>query len=510
MSESFWIFFMRLGQTVLQQAPWLFAGLLVAAIIRRIPADRVRALLGGGHSAPFRGAIVGLLLPVSSLGLIPVLIELHRRSVDRRAWLAIMIAGATINPLSIIYLLEGLSGMWLGLLIAQTLFIAATCGFMVGRDRPDSAHLADDRFDVAIRDTFKGVARSIMAGRGLSRGWLAILLAVLASTLVATFVPAGLLGHALFDEGRNIHGLAEVALVAPFALLTPEDAAMQTREIANLGTAPPAVIVWLIVGGGLHAGLFMLLFARFKLLRAISILITLAICLAACALTNDRLTFDETRLATSDTHALDPVTRPFKLTGSPDELPRDAAFRIVRRDASPIALASLAALGLLAFVGTFRKPLLSDVPPRSSASVDRPIIVWTKRALVVATLLGIVVTSLYAYFPAPTVIARELKMLDAELTIPIRESDELALTRTLDTIRKRLDDIRWSILLRKPTHIRRFDPLLDRARSAADALQALPAADRSLTHPSIVELNRSLREIEIKLLSPTQTRSARP
>jgi hypothetical protein len=296
-------------------------------------------------------------------------------------------------------------------------------------------------------------------------------------------------------------------LVAPFALLTPEAAAMQTREIANLGTAPPAVILWLIVGGGLHLGLFMLLFLRFRVLRSISTLFALGICLVGCAWINDRLTFDETRIAPSDTHALDPVTRPFKLKGSPDEFSHEAVLRIVRRDASPIAIASLAALGLVACVGTFRKPLLSDFPPKAAASVDRPVIIWTKRAFIVATVIGIVVTSLYAYFPAPTVIARELKMLDADLTIPIRENDQLTFARTLDTIRAKLDDIRWSIRLRKPLQIRRFDPLLDRARSAVDDLQSLPAADRSLNHPTIFELNRSLREIEIQLLGRPSARS---
>ena len=75
MSESlFWAFVLRLAQAVIEASPTLLSGLLIAGILQRMvgPADTRRLFGGAGWKGIVRAWVLGMLLPVCSLGVLPV------------------------------------------------------------------------------------------------------------------------------------------------------------------------------------------------------------------------------------------------------------------------------------------------------------------------------------------------------------------------------------------------------------------------------------------------------
>ena len=73
MADVFWGFVLRLGQVGIEAALPIVVGVMTAGVLRRMvgPAG-TRKLFGRGWKGLVRGWIAGKLLPVCSLGVIPV------------------------------------------------------------------------------------------------------------------------------------------------------------------------------------------------------------------------------------------------------------------------------------------------------------------------------------------------------------------------------------------------------------------------------------------------------
>ncbi len=71
---TFWSAVLRIAQAMVAAAPFLVAGVVVAGLLRgMVGTKRVRAILGVGHwTGPLRAWALGILLPICSLGAIPV------------------------------------------------------------------------------------------------------------------------------------------------------------------------------------------------------------------------------------------------------------------------------------------------------------------------------------------------------------------------------------------------------------------------------------------------------
>ena len=76
----FWGAVLRFSEALLQGAPTILVGLLVAAIIRRFLGYALTLRLFGANSRRglFQAWLIGMLLPICSLGAIPVIRELRR------------------------------------------------------------------------------------------------------------------------------------------------------------------------------------------------------------------------------------------------------------------------------------------------------------------------------------------------------------------------------------------------------------------------------------------------
>ena len=105
LTTVFWSVLLRTGQFAVESSPTVLCGLLVAAVMRRmLGAEGTRRLFGGsGLKGLFRAWGIGTVLPVCSLGVIPIAREMRRAGVPSGTILAFVLAAPHINPLSLLY-----------------------------------------------------------------------------------------------------------------------------------------------------------------------------------------------------------------------------------------------------------------------------------------------------------------------------------------------------------------------------------------------------------------------
>ncbi len=96
---------LRVSQTVLQAAPTILVGLLVAGILQRLLGqEATRRLFGGrGWRSMLQAWGIGMLLPVCSLGVIPIVREMRRAGLPGGTIFAFALSAPLFNPLSFLY-----------------------------------------------------------------------------------------------------------------------------------------------------------------------------------------------------------------------------------------------------------------------------------------------------------------------------------------------------------------------------------------------------------------------
>src|SRR6185369_16157489 len=100
-----WSVWFRTLQGALMAASSLLCGLLVAGMIRGMiePAVVRRWMTDDPRSGPVRAWLAGLLLPVCSLGVLPIAWELRRAGVPRPTVLTFLLAAPLLDPFTLIY-----------------------------------------------------------------------------------------------------------------------------------------------------------------------------------------------------------------------------------------------------------------------------------------------------------------------------------------------------------------------------------------------------------------------
>src|SRR5919108_6250710 len=126
---------LRTGQTAVEASTTLLCGLLVAGVMRRMMgASGTRRLFGGpGWPGLLRAWGIGTLLPVCSLGVIPIAREMRRAGVPSGTILAFVLAAPHINPLSLLYALTLSEPLVVLCFAAGSLVIALAAGLLWDR-----------------------------------------------------------------------------------------------------------------------------------------------------------------------------------------------------------------------------------------------------------------------------------------------------------------------------------------------------------------------------------------
>ncbi|MCA9157901.1 MAG: permease, partial [Planctomycetales bacterium] len=97
--------FVRFVQGIAAAAPTLAVGLFVAAVLRYYLGQAGTKRLFGGESlwALPQAWLVGMLLPVCSIGVIPIIREMRRMGIRPGAITAFALSAPLFNPLSLLY-----------------------------------------------------------------------------------------------------------------------------------------------------------------------------------------------------------------------------------------------------------------------------------------------------------------------------------------------------------------------------------------------------------------------
>lgn len=414
-------------------APTVLCGLVVAAVLRRLfgPPLVRRLLAAGTTGALVRAWLLGMLLPVCSIGAIPVARELRRAGLAGGTVLAFAVSAPLFNPISLLYGLTLSHPLVIVGFALASMVVVTVVG--LAWDRLASTSAAGDVSPTAADATGDdarvppGWRRSVALGLDMAReaagpaaGYAAI--ALVGVALLTCCLPNGALQRSM--KAFDPWGPPLMALVGLPAFLTPTDAMMQVGSMFDHGNSVGAAYVLLSVGAGLNLGLIAWAWRTWgRRAAATWLAVFLGVVLAIAAIIERPLSFRDSP-PEDHTHAFDVFCQPFTL----DETAPAARVAALLADRVPrhewIALALLAGIGLLGVALRRVDPAgraeawLAAVPERLPAAPRRGWDIVLPAPVIGATFLaGLVALSVvgaYLYYPPPQMALEDLVFVEAE------------------------------------------------------------------------------------------------
>jgi uncharacterized membrane protein YraQ (UPF0718 family) len=335
-SELLWGAGYRMLTALVHATPTILCGLVVAAVLRRLvgPAA-VRSLLAAGSiTSLVRAWLLGMLLPVCSIGAIPVARELARAGAGGAAVLAFAISAPLFNPISLLYGLTLSHPLVIVGFALASMAVVTVVGLAWERL---AGGKAPEREPVDERPMPPGWRRAAALGLAILReaagpaaGYAAV--ALLGVGALAACLPFGSLQRSLkaFDPAA----IPTMAAIGLPAFLTPTDAMMQIGSMFDHGNSVGAAYVLLSVGAGLNLGLVVWAWRTWGMRPTLAWLGVLVCVVLVIAFAIERpLSFRDSP-PEDHTHAFDVFCQPFA-AGTPAPVARVAdllADRVPRHE----------------------------------------------------------------------------------------------------------------------------------------------------------------------------------
>ena len=345
----FWGGVLRVTQAFMQAAPTILVGLAVAAIFRRLLGhEGTRRLFGCGTWRELPQAwFIGMLLPICSLGVIPVAREMRRARISGRRDPGFRHDRPAVQP--------AVDALWPDPLRAIR--------------HPGVRVLHDDRGDGRRRRSGTGSCRPpaheepapppvaygvkrmaaivVAAARETAGPSLAyIALALLGVALLCAVLPHGSLQTTM--EHSNPYAPLAMAAVAIPAYATPMVAMSQLGSMFQHANSVGAAFVLLTLGAGINLGLIAWVWRNYGLARGLAWLaILLAVVLGLAYAVENPLHPSEIQ-PPGHTHAFDIYCRPFEPGRA--HLPATVLAKL-KEDLHPFERVGLTVLASLAVVG---------------------------------------------------------------------------------------------------------------------------------------------------------------
>ena len=466
-NTTFWSGALRVAEAVVASAPFLVAGVLAAGFLRGVVgAGRIRRLLGVGHwSGPLRAWAFGVLLPICSLGALPVARELRRAGVPSGTVLSFVLVAPVLNPISVIY---GLAEIVPGTLLyfaAGTFVVSVGIGAVWNRLVSGGRDVVPETSELAPRT---GVGRLAVAGETAAKSLVGPAavdygLALLAVGLLGAFLPHGVLQTGLTRD--NPLSPVIMGLVAIPAYVTPIEVMMHFAHIVQDGYSLGAAFALIVLGAGANVGVANWLrrdYGLKPLLLFVGLLIGSTLVIGVTA---DRAIAGGTADMKDHTHAFDPFTRLSQVTS--DQAGFGWVVGTVRRDieqdeASGTArVVGLAMLLVIAAAGVLLRLLGDRVDarrwadardPRDAAAAGSGL----NRSLTAGQLAGVAVVGvlaaagvgLYLFYPPADDLFEEMSTIRPDAYSAVREGDAAEASRRFEQWRSQLQKLPTSVLLR--------------------------------------------------------------
>jgi uncharacterized protein len=420
MNEMLLGFVVRLLQVLAASAPTILVGVLVAGIFERlIGYDNTQRIFGGrGLRSLVTAWAIGMLLPVCSLGVVPIVRVLQRAGVSGGAILAFALAAPLFNPLSLLYGLTLSRPLVIFVFAGCSLVVVTIVGLVWDYCFPGTARPAPPLPPVA-----PGLRRMAAVGLATLRelGSMSLVymsIGMVGSALLAALLPHGALQRSM--NGGNPWAPLVMSGVAIPIYATPMLAMSQLGSMFQHGNSVGAAWVLLTFGTGLHAGLIVWLVASYGWRRGAVWLAAMFAVVVGLGYAVDRPLYPTDIEAADHTHALDIYTSPF--VGGSHALWAEAQMRIAD-SVRPFewrviyVLAGLAAAGIaINLVDPRRRSeqWLTDAAQRAGPRFDRAIPAPLLGAAALVGLVGFSVFGCYIFYPPADVVFAEMRTIRAE------------------------------------------------------------------------------------------------
>ncbi|MCD8535420.1 MAG: permease [Verrucomicrobia bacterium] len=309
--------FYRLLETFLESAPFLFSGILFAALMRgMIGHERLRQLLGGGGlRGAFRGWVLGLLLPVCALGALPVARELRRARLSTGTLLSFITVAPVMNPISVVYGISHINlPTFLSFLIGS-FTISVLLGWGWDRWHPQHSQISECNLDpplASARDRFKLAWLSLFR---CSTGGIVgdLLLVIVFMGALGALLPYGVL-QSLFIRGSILSPIIMGIFALP-VYITPMEIMTQFEHVVRDGYSLGAAFMLVILGAGANAGVLNWVRRDYGLRRAVSLVLLFFAATFLFSMAVEFSPWQKQIGSTDHTHAFDSFTR-LPLAGS--------------------------------------------------------------------------------------------------------------------------------------------------------------------------------------------------
>jgi uncharacterized protein len=420
----FWGGLLRFIQAAVHAGPTILTGLLVAATFHRLVGqENTRRTFGDGtwHSMP-QAWVIGMLLPVCSMGVLPIVRELKRSGVTGGAILAFALSAPLFNPLSLMFGLtlshpRAIFAFALGSLVVVTL---------VGL-------LFDWWFRVSAvsetppRPVAWGLRRLlailVSAAREATGASLLYILAGLTGVaILAMLLPLGSLQHSVQHDNPwaplIMLGVSIPAFAPPMTVMG------QLGSMFQHGNSVGAAFVLLTLGAGLHLGTILWIGRHYGVRRSLLWGTLLLATILGIAYGLERPLYPRDVDPADHTHAFDVYSQPFSEGAS--GLP-SLVWQQLRHDIQIFELAGLIAWGSIILMGLGLRLLdrywkIEDWLEQPGPEVDTANLPWHQRpipapVLGFTVLVGLVAFSIvgcFAYYPEPEEVFEEMRIVRTE------------------------------------------------------------------------------------------------
>lgn len=423
-----WGAVLRFLQALLQATPTIVVGVFVAGIFARLLGHAgTRRLFGQGtRRALLQAWLVGMLLPVCSLGVIPVVRQLRKAGVSGGAILAFGLTAPLFNPISVLYGLTLSEPVAILTFCFCSLIIVTVVGLAWDRLFPGTA-VAEPEPPAVAYGLRRMLAVAVTAARELAGPATAYILAGLAGVAVlSVFLPAGCLQQAA--EYHDPWAPLFMAAIAVPAYATPMTAMVQLASMFQHGNSVGAAFALLALGAGANLGLIAWMMRGYGVRRTLVWFAILWAVVVGLAYGVDKPLYPQGVDPAGHTHAFDGYCAPFH--ADEDHAVRKA-WEILVDKTGPHEWQALMLVGLLALGGLIlkrsgRQERLETWLARQPASPPRYDIVLPAPVLggaALAIVVGLSVFGCYVYYPPPSEVFEETRIVNTEVVASANSRD---------------------------------------------------------------------------------------
>lgn len=418
----------RFVQAIAEGSPTFLVGLVVAGVFRRLigPAGTRRLFGGGTVRSLLQSWGIGMLLPVCSLGVIPIAYEMRRAGVSGGAILAFALTAPLFNPLSLLYGLTLSAPIVIVAFALCSLLLVTSIGF--GWNRIFGERAESEPEDNPVAPGLKRmVAVLVEAARYAAGPSLLYCIIALFGTMILNFVfTKGSLGNA-FSHHDPASPLLMLG-IAPIAYATPLTVMMQIGSMFVHGNSVGAAYTLLTMGAGLNLGTMAWAWRTYGAKEAIGFLTVFAVVVTCIAYTIEDPLYFGGDIEEPHTHAFDSYACPFSagapvLAGDFNRKLRDSFQPYQAVSCSLILTLAAFGCGLKAVDKTRNLDRFLEAKSQKNKVVDIEI---PGPILGGIALVGLVVLSTlgcYVYYPPPSETLEDMAMVKANYFVAIQTGD---------------------------------------------------------------------------------------